>query len=44
MATEVEEQRRWWQPDFVTVMVLLVFAAIVLILTFELWHTHFGAH
>lgn len=33
-----------WPPDFTTVLVVVVLGAILIILTFELWHTHFGSH
>jgi hypothetical protein len=41
---EPEDEGPWWKPDFTTILVLAVLGAILLILTFELWHTHFGAH
>ena len=41
---EGDDEDRWWRLDFTMVMMLLVFGAILLILTFELWHTHFGSH
>ena len=39
-----EDEGRWWSLDFTMVMMLLVLGAILLILTFEFWHTHFGTH
>lgn len=40
----VDEEDRLWPPDFATVLVVVVLAAILLIVTFEFWHTHFGSH
>ena len=41
---ETEDEGPWWRPDFTTVLVVVVLGAILLILTWELWHSHFGAH
>ena len=30
--------------DFTAVLVLLVFFAFLLLITFEFWHSHFGVH
>ena len=41
---EIEDEGRWWRLDFTTVMVLMVLAALLMIMTFELWHSHPLSH
>jgi len=39
-----DDEGPWWRLDFTMVMMLLILGAILLFLTSELWHTHFGSH
>jgi hypothetical protein len=41
--TDLNDDDRW-RFDLTTVMVLVVILAIVLLMSFELWHSHSGIH
>ena len=41
---EPDDDGRWWRLDFTMVLVLLVCLTVLLIITFEFWHPHFGFH
>jgi hypothetical protein len=41
---ESENEGRWWRLDFAMVLVLLILATLLMIVTFEFWHSHFGSH
>ena len=41
---DFEDEGRWWRLDFTTVLVLLVIVAFLMLLSFELWHSHPGIH
>lgn len=34
----------WWRLDFTLSLMLLIAVAVLLIITSELWHSHFGVH
>jgi len=34
----------WWRLDFTMSLILLIALAVLLIITSELWHSHFGVH
>jgi hypothetical protein len=41
---EFDDDGPWWRLDLTMGLILLIALAVLLIITSELWHSHFGAH
>ena len=44
LRTTDDDDGPWWRLDLTMVLMLLILGAILLFLTSELWHAHFGSH